>query len=138
MATSSRSANRVVSPSDAHLANVPVQVAPATGSLAARVAIERAVTHVFGVDYAALSRFRRGRQPVSNARQVAMYVAHVACGMSLTDVGRLFGRDRTTVAHACLRTEMRRDDPRFDQAIDLLVWAVPVMVRRPDLYDIHR
>ena len=36
------------------------------------------------------------------ARQVAMYVAHVTCGLSLTDVGLIFARDRTTVAPQAL------------------------------------
>jgi chromosomal replication initiation ATPase DnaA len=34
--------------------------------------------------------------------------------VSLTEVGHLFDRDRTTVAHACSLVEDRRDDPDFD------------------------
>jgi chromosomal replication initiation ATPase DnaA len=49
-----------------------------------------------------------------------MYLAHVAGGLTLTDVGRRFGRDRTTVAYACLLIEERRDDPRLDRALDLI------------------
>ena len=49
-----------------------------------------------------------------------MYLSHVACGQSLTDVGRIFARDRTTVAHACARIEDLRDDRRFDRVLDLL------------------
>ena len=30
-----------------------------------------------------------------------MYLAHVGCGVSLTEVGHLFERDRTAVSHAC-------------------------------------
>jgi hypothetical protein len=51
--------------------------------------------------------------------------------LSLTDTGRLFGRDRTTVAHACCVVEDRRDDPAFDRALDLLEWAVPSLASRP-------
>lgn len=97
----------------------------------ARRAIERMVTDVFGLDHAALARRTRGARRVASARQVAMYVAHVNCGLSLTDVGRLFGRDRTTVAHACLSVEMKRDDAMFDRVLDLLGWAAPAVVRRP-------
>jgi hypothetical protein len=50
--------------------------------------------------------------------------------MSLTEVGAMFGRDRTTVAHACLRVEYRRDDPNFDRALDVLGWALPTLVLR--------
>jgi chromosomal replication initiation ATPase DnaA len=43
-----------------------------------------------------------------------MYLAHVAFGLSLTEAGQLFGRDRSTAAHACRLMESRRDDPRMD------------------------
>jgi len=96
-----------------------------------REAIEQAVVQVFGVGHDDLHRISRGRAKVALARQVAMYLAHVACGLSLTDTGRLFGRDRTTVAHACGVIEDRRDDPLFDRALDLLEWAVPSLATRP-------
>jgi hypothetical protein len=95
-----------------------------------REAIERAVTQVFGVAHDDLRRTTRGRAKVALARQVAMYLAHVGCGLSLTETGRLFGRDRTTVAHACGVIEDRRDDPVFDRALDLLEWAVPSLMCR--------
>jgi chromosomal replication initiation ATPase DnaA len=92
--------------------------------LVPRAAIEQAVVQVFGVGYAELHAMTRGRAKIAFARQVAMYLAHAACRLSLTDTGRLFGRDRTTVAHACTVIEDRRDDPVFDRALDLLEWAV--------------
>ena len=98
----------------------------------ARAALEQMVVHVFAVERAALARRTRGVRRTALARQVAMYVAHVNCGLTLTDVGRLFGRDRTTVAHACLHVEIRRDEALFDRALDLLGCAAPVMIRRPD------
>ena len=85
-----------------------------------RCVIEAAVSQVFGVALAELRGVTRGRAKVALARQVAMYLAHVVCGMSLTQVGRVFDRDRTTVAHACGLIEDRRDDPCFDRLIDLL------------------
>jgi chromosomal replication initiation ATPase DnaA len=90
--------------------------------------MEAAVARVFGVEHGELCRATRGRAPVALARQVAMYVAHVACGMTLTEVGQLFDRDRTTVAHACAVVEDRRDDPIFDRVLELLEWAVPSML----------
>ena len=95
-----------------------------------RAAIEHAVTQVFGIAGHDLRRATRGRANVALARQVAMYLAHVGCGMSLTEPGRLFDRDRTTVAHACGIIEDRRDDPLFDRALDLLEWAVPALATR--------
>jgi len=62
----------------------------------------------------------RGTPAVSFARQVAMYLSHVALGMSLARVARAFERDRSTVAHGCHIVEDRRDDPDFDQWIEQL------------------
>lgn len=60
-----------------------------------------------------------GRTPigVSRVRQIAMYVSHVVLGLTMTDVGRGFGRDRTTVLHACHLIEDMRDDPEFDRMV---------------------
>jgi hypothetical protein len=101
------------------------------GNSISREAIEQAVVQVFGVGRDDLHRLSRGRAKIALARQVAMYLAHVACGFTLTDTGRLFGRDRTTVAHACGVIEDRRDDPLFDRALDLLEWVVPALTTRP-------
>jgi hypothetical protein len=63
----------------------------------------------------------RGRTaPISLARQIAMYLAHVAFRLSYTEVGQLFGRDRTTVAHACAVIEDLRDDQTIDRALTVL------------------
>lgn len=59
---------------------------------------------------------RRCRARVAAARQLAVYLQHVALGASLSACGRLFARDRATVRHACARIEDARDDPRFDAA----------------------
>lgn len=57
------------------------------------------------------------------ARQIAMYLAHVGFGLSMAEIGRAFGRDRTTVVHACHLIEDRRDEVRFDQLLDHLEQA---------------
>lgn len=54
---------------------------------------------------------------VSRVRQIAMYVAHVVLGLTMSHVGRGFGRDRTTVMHACHLVEDMRDDPEFDRYV---------------------
>ena len=95
-----------------------------------RIVIEHAVTLVFGVHGGDLQLARRGRAQVALARQTAMYLAHVGFSLSLTEVGQLFERDRTTVAHACALIEDRRDDCDFDRALELLERAVKAM-RRP-------
>lgn len=60
-----------------------------------------------------------------------MYLAHVACGLPLAEVGRLFSRDRTTVAHACALIEDRRDDPTFDRALAVLEFALTANAKAP-------
>ncbi len=57
-----------------------------------------------------------------------MYLAHVACGLSLTEVGALFARDRTTVSHACTVVEDRRDDAELDGRLEHLERAVAALI----------
>lgn len=56
----------------------------------------------------------RSTLPVSRVRQVAMYVSHVVLRLTMSDVGVGFGRDRTTVQHACQVIEDLRDEREFD------------------------
>lgn len=85
-----------------------------------RSLIEGIVASVFGVDPSQLRRPTRGQARIALARQVAMYIAHVGYGLTLTEVGELFQRDHTTVAHACQVVEQRRDLVDFDETIVLL------------------
>ncbi len=82
------------------------------------------VALVYDVDHAQLVARTRGRKNIAFARQVAMYLAHTAGGLSLSDVGRLFGRDRTTVAHGCALVEDARDDLTFDRSLSHLESAI--------------
>lgn len=68
----------------------------------------------FGVDAAVLETGLRGSRRMAFARQIAMYLAHVGFGLSFEIIGHAFGRDRTTVAHACRAVEDGRDDIWFD------------------------
>ena len=79
---------------------------------------------MFGVEGVELHLASRGRANVALARQSAMYLAHVGLGLTMTEVGLLFERDRTTVSHACMIIEDRRDDADFDRALELLERAV--------------
>jgi len=116
--------------------NAHVQAADASGvhdrdlTRTPRNAIDAAVAQIFGLTTQQLECPTRGRAPAARARQVAMYVTHVSCGMNLTDVGELFARDRTTVSHACAVIEDCRDDPVFDRVLELLEWIVPELLAR--------
>ena len=57
------------------------------------------------------------------ARQSAMYLCHVAFGLTYTEIGRGFGRDRTTAAYACRLVEDGRDDPAIDAVLASLEYA---------------
>jgi hypothetical protein len=66
----------------------------------------------------------RGPARIALARQVAMYLAHTALGISLSAVGRIFRRDRTTVAHGCALVEDARDREDFDHVLLRLERAI--------------
>ena len=93
-----------------------------------RKAVEPAVAALFGVPLRELHSTTRGSPRTAFARQVAMYLAHVVLGLSLTEVWIIFARDRTTVAHACAMVEDERDDPELDARLDHLERAICSLV----------
>jgi hypothetical protein len=115
---------------------------PATAMLGVRPApadVQRACDIAEAVVATALGRYPAGRfqscpqivplpaRAAAFARQIAMYLAHVGFGLSMAEVGRAFGRDRTTVVHACHLIEDRRDETRFDQMLDHLEQAATAL-----------
>jgi len=86
--------------------------------------IQHVIASAHRVDIAKLRAPTRQCAPVAFARQVAMYLAHISRGLTLTEVGRCFERDRTTVAHACRMVEDHRDRPEIDLALDYLEAAI--------------
>jgi chromosomal replication initiation ATPase DnaA len=82
--------------------------------------VAAAVAAAFIIPIGELGATKRRSATTAFARQNAMYLAHVALGLNYTDVGRAFGRDRTTAAHACRVVEDRRTDPGFDARLALL------------------
>jgi len=97
---------------------------PRPGSDRARAALERrlfqAIEAAFAVGRDDLCAATRGRCDIALARQTGMYLARVALGMTLSEAGRLFSRDRTTASHACRLVEDLRDDPVFDVVLATL------------------
>lgn len=98
-------------------------------SAAARL-VETAIAAVARVSLAGLRGAGRGRPRVALARQTAMYLSHVTFGLSLTRVGICFGRDRTTVRHACALIEERRDDLRQECGLNALEAALLAAMAR--------
>jgi hypothetical protein len=75
---------------------------------------------LFSVSSKELRKPGRTAVPVSRVRQIAMYVAHVVLRLTMGEVGTGFGRDRTTVLHACRVIEDMRDDPEFDRVVQMI------------------
>ncbi|MGE3929582.1 MAG: helix-turn-helix domain-containing protein [Hyphomonadaceae bacterium] len=94
---------------------------------AARLAASVA-SYALGVPLADILDRRRGSAEAAFARQVAMYLCHVAFELSLARIALAFERDRSTVAHACHVIEDRRDAPSFDTwiaALELMLRDAP-------------
>lgn len=83
-----------------------------------QLSVEQIVSHALGIDPTALVSPRRGTRDVVRARHVAMYLAAVEGGLSLSACARLFDRDRRGVAYAVAGIEQRRDD---DSVLDRLL-----------------
>lgn len=92
--------------------------------------VQLMVVRAFCVSVSDLLAARRCRAHVACARQVAMYLTHITCQFSMTEVGRCYGRDRTTAAHACRCVEDRRDDPRFDMSLYALESVIQTWIKR--------
>ena len=78
------------------------------------------VTLATQTDRGALLMRKRGQATVAHARQIAMYLSHTSFGLSLNQVGDLFGRDKSTVGHAVKQVEDLRDSDEFENWISEL------------------
>lgn len=118
-------------PVASHLRSAPQQVTRDRAAAArdCRIVAQLAAA-AFGVAYGEIIGANRGERRVAFARQSAMYLAHVAFGLSYSEVGRAFGRDRTTAAHACCHVEDRRDNPEIDALLGSLEGACRILRRR--------
>jgi len=98
--------------------NILATLKPAALADARNAELARAVVaYAMGVSASALAAETRGTPQEALARQVAMYLTHTTFELSLARTARAFGRDRSTVAHACHQIEDRREDPRFDRLL---------------------
>ncbi len=70
-----------------------------------------------GVSLDDLMQRDRGIAEIATARQIGMYLMHTLFGRHYAEVGRFFGRDRTTVSHACAQIEEMRERAGFDAEI---------------------
>jgi chromosomal replication initiator protein len=84
--------------------------------------ILKAVAGHYGLKPAEL-RARTKREAIVFPRQVAMYVLKESIGLSLPEIGRLFGdKHHTTALHSIRKiTSRREEDPDFDREVAALV-----------------
>lgn len=112
-----------------------VQPVPSPRSTAvAHMICERVAAVVaqdFAVERATLFARTRSSPRDALARQTAMYLAHTVFAISFGQIGRIYGRDRTTVAHACRRIEDAREGVGFDDRLRRL----ELRCRRPHAGD---
>lgn len=87
---------------------------------------------LFDVPSRELRQTKRSVTGVTRVRQVAMYVAHVALGLSMGEVARGFGRDRTTILYACHLVEDLRDDAEFDRIVATVERIAVAALRREE------
>lgn len=83
---------------------------------------------VYGVDLQALGDRQRVGRRISEARQVAMYLANVTFQVSYDDIGEYIDRNRGTVRYGIERVEDRRENVVFDALMEslenLLAWLM--------------
>ncbi len=87
----------------------------------------------YNVPLAQLTMAGRQRASVAFARQMAMYLCHVVGGLSMREVSVEFGRERSTVSHACHAIEDRRDGEKFETQAQAMEAAMRAQIAR-----IHR
>lgn len=97
-------------------------ILPETSPATTPAEILKAVAAHYGLKPAEL-RARTKRETIVFPRQVAMYVLKESIGLSLPEIGRLFGdKHHTTALHSIRKiTAKREEDPEFDREVAALV-----------------
>jgi chromosomal replication initiation ATPase DnaA len=76
------------------------------------------VAQIYAVTVAEMRGPTRGRPLAARARQIAIALARTVFDMSQKQLAVEFGRDRSTVCHACnLIARLREEDEEFDSAM---------------------
>ncbi|MEK7387087.1 MAG: helix-turn-helix domain-containing protein, partial [candidate division NC10 bacterium] len=78
----------------------------------------------FGVKISDLKAKNRTKA-VAFPRQIAMYLSRQLTHASLSEVGRAFGKDHTTVLHAVDKVRaLLQEDPKLSKTIDGLIQGI--------------
>jgi chromosomal replication initiation ATPase DnaA len=95
--------------------------------------IVRAVARARGVAVERLLAAERGCKQIAEARQLGMYLVHTLLSRNYLETGEVFGRDRTTVSHACAHIEDLRESRRFDAAVCRLEAEIEALRQAPEV-----
>jgi chromosomal replication initiator protein len=86
--------------------------------------IQRRAAEFFGLKLADMRATTRTKA-IAFPRQIAMYLARQLTHASLTEVGRAFDKDHTTVLHAVTKVEaLVREDPKLKKTVETLAETV--------------
>jgi chromosomal replication initiation ATPase DnaA len=92
---------------------------PAVFLSSQRVGLAQAIAaQIYQVSAAELRSPTRGRPRVARARQIAIVLVRTVFDMSQKQLAVAFGRDRSTISHACnLIARLREEDGELDSAL---------------------
>lgn len=92
---------------------------PAVFLTSQRAGLAQAIAaQIYAVTAAEMRGPTRGRPRAARARQIAIALARDVFDMSHKQLAAEFGRDRSTVCHACnLIAHMRQEDGEFDSTL---------------------
>ncbi len=91
--------------------------------------VNQMVAAAFEIKADALMHNQRGDARTSRARQIAMYLINTSLSQSFVEVAAFYGRDRTTVSHACTVVEELRDIAEFDTRLSELEKTITTVLK---------
>ena len=87
---------------------------------------------VSGVDGQLIMSKSKGVAEISFARQIICYLLSTLMNINMSVIGRLMGRDRSTVSYAVMTIEDLRDsDPQLEQEFDRIYSAIILAIGDP-------
>lgn len=130
--TSIRKAELTALPHRKHVPRPQQDISPGYDRVAGQLVI-KLVSVLDRVSVGDLLRASRGKADICLSRQKAMYLMHTVFSSPYHTVAEFFGRDRTTVAHACRLVEDMRDAEEFDKQLEAME---NLLVSARSLYEI--